>query len=165
MEKQDTGLLLNQNNIKLQRFYFEQMVRLIGINVIYRAPREGKTYNGYGELDSFYYEPIPVGCIFVEHPNQYTMRKLGWNSELQEDVSVIQVPYNLDKLQVGALFIVPSGLDNAKGRLFRVIDMSTISITPAYINCKIAPIWENTFDDSQFVHTNNDFNLLDGEEK
>lgn len=164
MENKDTGILLNQQNLKLQRFYFEQMVRLIGINVIYRAPRENKTYNGYGELDSFYYEPKQVGCIFVEHPNQYTMRKLGWDAELQEEVSLIQVPYGLERLQRGALFIIPSGLDGVEGRVFMVEDMATIAVTPPYITCKLAPVYKNTFERSQFIHEDNDFNLLNEEE-
>lgn len=166
MEQRDTGLILNQNNLKLQRFYFKQMVRLIGINVIFRAPKDSsKEYNGYGELDTFYEEPSVVGCIFVEHPNQYTMKKMGWNSELNEDVSLIQVPYDLKGLQRGALFIVPSGLDNAEGRLFKVEDMSTISVTPAYITCKLAPVWKSTFERGQFSHVQNDFNLLNDEEE
>jgi len=166
MEQKDTGILLNQNNLKLQRFYFEQMVKLIGINVIYRSPKQGsKRYNGYGELDSFYNPPEQVGCIFVEHPNQYTMKKMGWNAELDESASLIQVPYELKGLQRGALFIVPSGLDDAKGRLFMVEDMSTIAVTPAYVTCKIAPVYESTFEDSQFSHVQNDFNLLNDEEK
>ena len=160
MDNKDTGLLLNQDNLKLQRFYFEQMVRLIGINVIYRAPRENKHYNGNGELDAFYYEPQVVGCIFEEHPNQYTMKKMGWNSELNESVSLIQVPYNLKGLQRGALFIVPSGLDSAEGRVFKVEDMQTIAVTPAYITCKIAPVWKSNFEESQLTHTSNDFSLL-----
>lgn len=77
MDNKDTGLLLNASNIKLHRQYFSEMVKLIGIQVLYRAPREGKTYNGYGELDTFYYEPIKIGCIFNEHPTQWTMKKLG----------------------------------------------------------------------------------------
>ena len=166
MEQKDTGIILNQQNLKLQRFYFEQMVKLIGINVVYRAPKEGsKEYNGYGELDTFYHEPQVVGCIFVEHPNQYTMKKMGWNAELEESVSLIQVPYDLKGLQRGALFIVPSGLDNAKGRLFKVEDMQTIAITPPYITCKLAPVWESTFEQGQFSHVQNDFNLLNDEEK
>ena len=160
MDNKDTGILLNQNNLKLQRFYFEQMVRLIGINVIYRAPRKDKHYNGYGELDAFYHEPQIVGCIFEEHPNQYTMKKMGWNVELQEDVALIQVPYDLKGLQRGALFIIPSGLDDAEGRVFKVEDMQTIAVTPAYITCKIAPVYENKFEESQFQHSATDFNLL-----
>lgn len=165
MNREDVGILLNPNNLKLQRHYFNQMVKLIGIQVLYRAPTEGKTYNGHGELDSFYDAPIKVGCIFVEHPNQYTMKKLGWVSELQEDNSLIQIPYDTPNIQRGALFIIPSGLDDGKGRVFRVLDMSTIQITPAYIVCKIGPMYENTFEQSQFQHKDNDFNLLADEEE
>ena len=164
MDNKDTGLLLNGNNIKLHRQYFSEMVKLLGIQVLYRAPRESKTYNGYGELDSFYYEPIKVGCIFNEHPPQKTMRKLGWNSELDENLSIISVPYDLPQLQVGALFIIPSGIDNAIGRVFRVIKMSTIAVYPSSITCEIGPVIENTFETSQFDYKNSNFNLLSEEE-
>ena len=50
MKSKDVGVLLNGNNIKLHRNYFKQMVKLIGINVIYRQPMENKTWDGYGEL-------------------------------------------------------------------------------------------------------------------
>lgn len=165
MENKDTGLLLDKQNLELQRFYFEELVRLKGINLIYRAPREDKHYNGYGELDTFFYDPIVLGCIFEDHPNQWTMKKLGWNSELQEEVSIVHVPYNTPKLQRDSLFIVPAGVDNAQGRLFRVIKMSTISIFPASIACQIAPVWENTFEESQFNHEDNNFNLLKDKEE
>ncbi len=165
MEKTDVGILLNPTNLKLQRHYFKQMVKLIGITTKYYAPRENKTYNGYGELESFYYEPIPLGCIFVEHPKQSTMKKLGWVSELDEEASLIQVPYDTPRIARGALFEIPSGLDNAQPRLFRVIDMDVVGVTPAYITCKIGPMYINQFDKSEFTHKNNDFNLLDGEEK
>lgn len=166
MEQKDTGLVLNQNNLKLQRFYFKQMVRLIGINVLFRAPREGsKEYNDYGELDSFYEAPVPVGCVFVEHPNQYTMKKLGWNSELSEETSLIQVPYDLKGVQRGALFTLPSAIDGAPGRMFKVEDMFTDPITPAFITCKLAPFFENSFESGQFSHVQNDFNLLNDEEE
>ena len=164
MENKDTGLLLDKQNITLQRKYFEELVRLKGINLIYRAPRENKSYNGYGELDAFFYEPKVVGCIFEDHPTQWTMKKLGWDSELQEDVSIIHVPYDTPKLQSGALFVVPSGLDNAEGRLFRVLRMSTISVYPASVACQIAPVWENAFEESQLNHKDNNFNLLKEEE-
>lgn len=165
MENKDTGILLNENNIKLHRNYFNEMVRLLGIQTIYRAPRENKTYNGYGELDSFYYEPVVVGCLFEEHPTQKTMRKLGWASELQESMSVIHVPYDLQQLQVGAIFIIPSAVDKAKGRVFKVINMSTISVYPASVSCEIAPIYETTFENSSYDHSKDDFNLLADEEK
>ena len=51
---------------------------------------------------------------------------------------MIHVPYDLPGLQIGALFEVPCGLDNGKGRVFRVISMSNIMIYPASIACEIA---------------------------
>ena len=57
---------------------------------------------------------------------------------------MIHVPYDLEHLQVGALFIVPSGIDNAKGRVFRVIAMQNIMIYPASIACEIAPEYIDT---------------------
>ena len=69
MEKQDTGLLINPNNIKLHREWFKQMCKLLGINVQYRAPVDSsKTYNLYADLDTNYTQPITVSCIYDEHP-------------------------------------------------------------------------------------------------
>ena len=69
---------------------------------------------------------------------------MGWVAELQENSSIIHVPYDLHKLEVGALFEVPSGLDDAKPRLFRVISMQNIMVYPASIACEIAPEYYDT---------------------
>lgn len=164
MDRNDTGLLLNKNNITLHRTYFKEMVKLLGINVIYKAPRPDKHYTDYGEVESNYYESTVVGCIFDEHPTQQTLRKLGWASELQENSSIIHVPYDLKGLQQGALFIVPSGIDGAEGRVFRVIKLSNIMIYPASISCEIAPEYANDFDRTLLDVSQTDFNLLYGED-
>lgn len=46
MDQKDVGILLREKNIKLQRHYFNEAVRLIGIQCIYRAPIEGKSWDG-----------------------------------------------------------------------------------------------------------------------
>ena len=69
-------------------------------------------------------------------------------------------PYDLKGLQLGGLFIVPSGLDHAKGRVFKVISMETIPVYPATILCEIAPVYEDAFDRDQIQHKDNDTNLL-----
>lgn len=166
MNNNDTGLLLNEHNIKLQRQWFKEMTKLHGIKVIYKAPREDKTYDMYGELETNYYEPIITNCIFEEYPTQRTMKKLGWDSILSDENSIIHVSYDLQNLQVGALFIIPSALDNSEGRVFKVIRMSTIAIYPASITCEIGPMWESEFEKSQlhnFEKTN--FNLLNEGDK
>lgn len=163
--KNDYGLLYNKD-IKLHRQYFKEMTKLIGINCIYKAPLPDKRFDEHGDLDADYYPGIVVSCIFQDHPDQKTLKKMGWVAELQEGSSIIHVPYDLDRLQVGCLFIVPSGLDNAEGRLFRVISMKNSMVYPASIACEIAPEWEDI--DEKVLH--NDFKnetmtlLIDNEE-
>jgi len=146
----DYGVLLNKD-IKLHRKYFKEMVKLLGINCIYRAPLPGKNFDKHGDLDARYAPGIVVGCIFQEHPDQKSLKKMGWVAELQESSSMIHVPYDLPNLEVGALFIVPSGLDHAVGRVFRVISMQNIMVYPASIACEIAPEWEDV--DEPVAHT------------
>lgn len=162
-ENEKYGLLLNQN-IKIHRKYFKEMCEMLGIKVVYREPKPGKHWTMYTEIESNYEKPEVVDCIFEEHIDQQTMKKLGWNSELVEGEAIISVPYDLKGIQVGALFIIPSGIDCAQGRLFRVSKMSTIQIYPASITCRLVPEFENTFSSSQFNHEHSSFNLLNEED-
>lgn len=153
------GLLLN-GDIKLQRRYFKEMCKLIGINVIYRAPKKDKHYTTYSEIKSNYQDPIVIGCIFNEHPTQQTLKKMGWVSELQEDSSIIHIAYDTPDIQQGSLFILPSGLDDGKGRLFRLVKLSNIMVYPASVACEIVPEYEDTYQESQNDFTESSFNLL-----
>ena len=157
------GLLLTPD-IKLHRQYFKEMVKLHGINVLYRSLKPGCKWTTYGELEGNYNKPELLGCIFTEHPDQQTLKKIGWVSELQTSSSLIHVPYDTPELQVGCLFIVPSGLDDGKGRLFRCVSMSNIMVYPASITCEIVPEYENTFNDASTDYRDSSFNLLNEEE-
>ncbi len=157
------GTLLNQD-IKLYRQWFKEMVSLYGINVIYRPVKEGKKWTTYAELDTNFEPPMLEGCIFDEHPTQQTLKKMGWVSELQESSSIIHVRYDLPNIQVGCLFIIPSGLDNAKGRVFRVTKLTNSIVYPASITCELVPEYENTFNQSLHDFQYTDFTLLEEEE-
>ena len=159
------GLLINESNIKLHRFYFREMVRLLGINCIYRAPLPNKHYTNYAEIDSNYAKPMITGVIFNEHPTQQTLKKLGWMSELQKDASIIECDYDLPDIQQGALFIIPSAIDNTKGRVFRVSKINMNMIYPASLICEIVPEYTNTFDSSLEFHGDNSLNILEEEEE
>jgi hypothetical protein len=157
---QDYGLLLN-GDIKLHRLYFKQMVKLLGINCQYMAPKNTKDYSKLGDLEASYQPAITVGCIFQEHPDQKTLKKMGWVAELQEGSSIIHVPYDLEGLQAGALFSIPSGLDTAKARLFRVINMQNIMVYPASIACELALEYIDTDEPSQIQDfKQNNFTVL-----
>ena len=153
------GLLINKDT-KLHRQYFDEMPRLIGIKVIYRAPRKDKHFTTYAEIESNYQEPLATYCIFNEHPDQKSLKKMGWVSELQDNASLIHVKYDLPDIQQGALFIVPSGLDNTKGRLFRVTQLSNGMIYPASITCEIVPEYIDTMDNSLSDHEDNSINII-----
>ena len=168
MKNSDTGILLSDHNIKLHRQWFKQMTKLVGLNVIYYAPKDTdpniKTYNRYGELDPEYEDGIVVGCIFDEHPTQKTMRKLGWNAEMADTSTVIHVPYDLPNVQAGAKFVIPSGLDSAEGRVFRVLRMSNIAVYPASIACELGPVLVNTLPPEKITDFDeSNFNLLGDE--
>ena len=165
MSTNNYGLLINKD-IKLHRFYFKEMVKLLGINCQYRAPMSNKHFNGIGDLESDYYPAETVGCIFQEHPDQKTLKKMGWVAELQESSSIIHVPYDLKGLEVGALFSIPSGLDNAAPRVFRVISMQNIMVYPASIACEIAPEYATSDEKvlTQDFSSNNFTVLVDHEE-
>lgn len=157
------GTLLT-SDIKLHRKWFKEMVKLHGINVIYRAVKPGKYWTNYAELDTNFEAPTIEGCIFDEHPTQQTLKKMGWVSELQDSSSIIHIRYDLPNIQVGCLFIIPSGLDNGQGRAFRVIRLTTGMVYPASITCELVPEYENTFSPTLHDHTNTSFNLLEEED-
>ena len=166
IDETKTGLLLHENDIKRARQYFREMVKLIGIYVLYRAPLKDKHYTTYAELDSNYAPPLQVGCIFYEHPTQQTLKKIGWVSELQETSSLIYVDYDLPNLQQGALFIIPSGLDNGKGRIFKVVKLENSMVYPSTMTCEIVPQYEDTFEPStNHDFEDNDFHLLNDEKR
>ena len=146
--------------MKLYRKYFDELVKLQGIKVVYYAPKTDKHYTLHGELFSNYQEPEVIGCLFNEYPDQRSMRKKGWVVELQEGASLISVPFDLHDLQRGALFAIPSGLDNTKGRLFRVESLLNTMIYPSAITCEIVPEWEDTLPDSKLDRQHTDFNFL-----
>ena len=161
--EQKYGLLLNQN-AKLHRQYCREAVKLLGIYVLYRAPKPGKHYTTYNEIEDNYEEPLLIGCLFNDHPDQTTLRKIGWVAEMQPNASLIQVDYDLPNLQQGALFIVPSGLDDGKGRLFRVVSMSNSMMYPASMTCEIIPEYEDTMVEGfAYDYSESDFNLIDEE--
>lgn len=158
--REDYGKLL-MPDITLQRRYFNEMVMLLGVNVQYQSPIENKQYTLQGELETSYTNPVKVGCIFEEHISQSTAKKMGWTAELQENASVIHVPYDLENLQIGCLFTVPSAFDNTQGRTFRVTKLLATMIYPASISCELVPEYNSIMEKAETeFFINDNFTLL-----
>lgn len=158
INRNEVGLLLSPD-AKLNRTWFKEMARLLGVGAIYYKPLDS-FYTNTTEIKGKQYVPMSVQVIYEEAPSQRTMKMCGWSNELQESVSIIHVPYDIDGLSKGSLFLMPSGLDNAKGRLFRVADISNISVYPASMTCAIVPEFESLFVEESQDHTFNSLNLL-----
>lgn len=157
------GILITPD-AKMHRKWFLEFTRLHGKRALYECPIN-KKYNQVGELECDYGSPIEVGCIYEERPTQKTTRLLGWNSQLQEEASLIHLPYETENLERGGRVIVPSAFDETKGQVFRIITMSAVGdIFPYAISCAIVPVFENKFDQGQFDYTNSTLNLLFEEE-
>lgn len=160
-EERKYGRLINQD-IKIYRDYFIEMTELIGIYAKYANPvPESKRYTVEGELRSDYEEFKQVGCIFDEHPNQKTLKKLGWFSEDIKEPIIIYLPFDLAGLQRGTLIELPSAIEGAEDRLFRVEELNTIMIYPASIACKVVPTYKSKIDKRE-VHdfSAGDFTML-----
>ena len=144
MEDKDYGLLLRPSDIKLQRTYFKQMTSLLGVNVVYRAPRPDKHYTVYTEIDSNYMAPEIVGCIFEEHPEQQTLKKLGWMAELQEDASIKKANI-ISKRKTFFIINTPLHLDNhnlpLKSTLPTLPFFRCISVHGSTVILAVASVW------------------------
>ena len=158
--------LLVKPDAKILRNYFKEMAKLVGQEVYYRYPLPGKNYTIYTEIDANYGPLIKMDAIFEEYPNQKTLRKEGWFSEGEDQWTdpIIHVPYDTEHLQQGSLFIIPSGIDGARGRLFRVTDIRTIMQFPDRCLCRLVPEYETTVQPSQHVYDNTRFNYLKDQE-
>lgn len=165
MDNKDTGILLSKQNITLHRFYFKQMLKLMGIKVKYKALAKSAEYNQYGELGKNqvldYKEPIDVWCIYQENPTQQTAKKIGWNTELSKGATLIVVPYDTPEIQVGCQFEIPPGIDNAKPGLFRILKMQTTAVYPSEITCELGPVLINTTEQTQTEdYSKSNFNFV-----
>ena len=85
-------------------------------------------------------------------------------AELQKDSSLIHIAYDTPDIQQGALFIVPSGLDDGKGRLFRCVKLTNSIVYPASIACEIVPEYEDTYQNTNNDFMHSSFNLLNEED-
>lgn len=160
----DYGILFHENDIKLHRKYFADMVKFWGVQASYYAPRQGKHYTTYGEIESNYCEPIKIGVLFNEHPDQRTAKKLGWDNELDTSTILVTAPYDTPSIQVGSLFSFPAAVDGGEPRLYRVVRMKTSMILPSGIVCECAPEYKDEYNTADYSFKTSSVNIVGREE-
>jgi len=135
------GLLL-QNDLEIQRYYFNEALEYYGIDADYYQVKEPTTeFTSAGELSSYFYDPVPMRVIFDQVPKVNTLKKLGWVTELNQDSQpIIHVPFDTPGIQVGALFRIADPLRPGSGRLFRATKMTTGIIYPVAATLQIVAV-------------------------
>ena len=158
------GSLFHENDIKLHRKYFAEMVKLWGVLVDYYAPKKNNHRTIYGEVVSSYYEPMRIGVLFNQHPDQKTMKKLGWDNQTDTEAILITVPYDTPNIQVGAKFLFPAAVDGGEPKQYKVTRMRTSMIYPSSIVCECMPEYEDEFKISDFEFAHTGMNVINREQ-
>lgn len=56
---------------------------------------------------------------------------------------MIHVAYDVPGIQAGGIFTIPSGLDNAAPRKFKVLRLQNSAIYPSSISCELGPLLDD----------------------
>ena len=134
--------LLNRSDSKLQRRYFSEMCKLIGISVLYQYVVE-RDMTIHSENKNKISAPIRIDILFDEDPTIDTLTKLGWVSELNEQKPIIiNVPYNLPKLSVGARITIESIDGVQRPRVFEITKIQSDLEYPDSFVCAVTPVFD-----------------------
>lgn len=79
---------------------------------------------------------------------------------------MIHIPYDVPGIQAGGIFTIPSGLDDAEPRKFKVLRLQNSAIYPSSITCELGPLLED-MDEKSTVRDfrSSNFNLLADDEE
>lgn len=132
---------LLQNDLEIQRYYFNDACDFYGISARYYQVKPGMRWTVAGEMKANFYDPVRTKLIFDQVPKVSTLKKLGWVTELDQDSHpLVHLQFDLSGLQVGCVIEIKDPLTVDKGRLFRITKMSTGIIYPASVTCQLVPI-------------------------
>lgn len=146
--------LLNRQDSKIFRQYFNEMVKLIGQSVGYQYIVERKT-TIHSEDNSKLSMPIRIDVLFDENPTVDTLNTLGWTSELNtQQPIVVNMPYNTPKLSVNARLIIESVDGVKRPRVFKITKIVSDLEFPDAYTCAIVPIFDQYKQRNQYTLVN-----------
>lgn len=146
--------LLNRQDSKIFRGYFNEMCKLIGISVGYQYVTK-KELTIHSEDNSELSMPIRIDILFDENPNIDTLNKIGWVSELNDQKPIIaNLPYNTPNLTVNARIIVESIDGVARPRVFRIIKIQSDLEFPDAYTCALVPVFDQYTQKNQYTLVN-----------
>lgn len=148
--------LLNRQDAKIFRGYFNEMVKLIGQSVGYQYVVK-KELTIHSEDNSILSAPIRINILFDENPQVDTLNRLGWVSELnQQKPIVINMPYNTPNLTVNARVTIESVDGVARPRVFKITKIVSDLEFPDAYTCAIVPVFDQYVQKNQYTLVNHE---------
>ena len=145
------SLTPRDNEIKLQRKFFEERVNLVGIpGKLYRIKNYDRTSHRATFEKADFELPIDIHFIFNDMPTIKTLKSLNWFSEDDENLPIIaELPWfvgnDLLEPQIGSKLEIEDPISKYK-RVFEISEVKADSYYLINYIVKLTPFYEKNID-------------------
>lgn len=148
--------MLVRNDTLLQRKYFKEMVRLVGISCAYQWVTK-QEYTIHSEKNFEYSQPIRMDIILDENPTIETLNTYGWLSELGDTLPIIaHIPFNTPNLKVGCRITLATIKGTDRPRIFEITKIGSNLEYPDSYTVALAPVLDQFPQRNQYTLVNNE---------
>lgn len=149
------GMLI-RNEALLQRRYFKEMCKLVGISCAYQWVTD-KEYTIHSEKNFKYSQPIRMNIILNENPTIETLNTYGWLSELGDTLPIIaHIPFDTPNLMVGCRIMLATIKGTDRPRLFDITRIGSNLEYPDSYTVALAPVLDQFPQRNQYTLVNNE---------
>lgn len=149
------GMLI-RNEALLQRRYFKEMCKLVGISCAYQWVID-KEYTIHSEKNFKYSQPIRMNIILNENPTIETLNTYGWLSELGDTLPIIaHIPFDTPNLMVGCRIMLATIKGTDRPRLFDITRIGSNLEYPDSYTVALAPVLDQFPQRNQYTLVNNE---------
>lgn len=148
--------LLVRNEALLQRRYFKEMCKLVGISCAYQWVTD-KKYTIHSEKNFKYSQPVRMDIILDENPTIETLNTYGWLSELGDTLPLIaHIPFDTPNLMVGCRITLATIRGTDRPRVFDITKIGSNLEYPDSYTVALAPVLDQFPQRNQYTLVNNE---------
>lgn len=148
--------LLVRNEALLQRRYFKEMCKLVGISCAYQWVTD-KKYTIHSEKNFKYSQPVRMDIILDENPTIETLNTYGWLSELGDTLPLIaHIPFDTPNLMVGCRITLATVRGTDRPRVFDITKIGSNLEYPDSYTVALAPVLDQFPQRNQYTLVNNE---------
>lgn len=149
------GMLI-RNEALLQRRYFKEMCKLVGISCAYQWVTD-QSYTIHSERNFKYSQPIRMNIILNENPTIETLNTYGWLSELGDSLPLVaHIPFDTPNLKVGCRIILATIRGTDRPRVFDITKIGSNMEYPDSYTVALAPVLDQFPQRNQYTLVNNE---------